>query len=175
MKVIFCYYTLMETTEVDGTVYDVDKIKLYAVDLPVEPVAIDQLKDQLGPGHTYWLDRDGNKLGPHDLLVDWHAAQQRPVWRDHVESVKRADLTNPIFIMKKTGIVFDGMHRLTKAYLQNEETILAKLFEALPGDAVVPQHSYPNNFLMRSAILIVMACSKIRGSTSRMWAIWFKR
>lgn len=165
----------METTEVDGKVYNVDKIKKFAANLPVELISIEQLSEQLGPGHTYWLDRDGNKLGPHDLLTDWEAAQQRRVWHDHVESVKRADLTSPIFIMKKTGIVFDGMHRLTKAYLQNEEAIPAKLFEILPDDAVVPQHSYPNNFLMRSAILIVMACSKIRGSTSRMWAIWFKR
>jgi hypothetical protein len=92
----------------------------------------------VGEGHYFWEDRNGMKLGPAQILKDWEAAQQNPAWTDHVESIKRANLNNPIWAMKD-GLVFDGMHRLTRAFIDKVAKVKIKIFEELPESAVIKQ------------------------------------
>ena len=125
-----------ETTKVGGKIYNVELLEALAEKVEAEPVPLEELREAVAEGHYYWIDRDGEKLGPHQLLQDWEAAQKNPAWADHVETVRRADLTNPIWVTENE-FVFNGMHRLTRAFLDGAETIMARRFRELPKEAVV--------------------------------------
>jgi hypothetical protein len=126
-----------ETTSVGGVVYDVDALRYHAEQLPVEEVPIVIFQEWVGPDHRYWIDRNGEPLGPHDVLSDWEAAVRNPAWADHVATIQRADLTVPIWVHEQSGHVFDGMHRLTRALLDQRPTILVRTFRSLPDAARV--------------------------------------
>ncbi len=49
----------------------------------------------------------------------------------HMKAVLKADLTKPI-ILDPEGWVIDGRHRIAKAILNNQETVLAVRFEDYP-------------------------------------------
>ena len=126
---------LHETTSVDGVVYDVHKMYEYAETLPVLSVETAKFKDALGVEHKYWLDRKGGMLGPYDLLQDWPSALKNPDWADHIATIMLSNKDATIWIYGKTGLVFNGIHRLTKAVLDGENKIKAQIFETLPEDA----------------------------------------
>jgi len=50
---------------------------------------------------------------------------------DHMKLVNKTDLIFPI-ILSQTGAVMDGMHRVVKAYVQEESTIKAVQFTTDP-------------------------------------------
>lgn len=127
----------METTQVAGFIYNVDLLKSYAVQLPVETVSLDLLRGAVGQGHTYWIDTEGHNLGPFQILQDWQHAQMQTAWQHHVDTIKRANLEDPIWIMRNDGAVFDGMHRLTRAFLDDASTIKVIFFEELPESAII--------------------------------------
>lgn len=127
----------METTSFNGKTYDIAILKQTAEHLPIEQIAVETLKEQVSDEHTYWLDRDGHKLGPFHFLKDWEAAKNTPAWQDHAATIEKADLAQPLFIMRDSGIVIDGMHRLTKAFLDHKTTLPAQYFDELPTDAQV--------------------------------------
>lgn len=128
-----------ETTSVQGKVYNVELLESSASKLEAQEMPLDQLAEAVAEGHYYWEDREGKKLGPADILKDWEAAQANEAWTDHVKTIKRANLANPIW-QDKEGFVFNGMHRLTKAFLDAAPTILVKRFETLPEEAEVKEN-----------------------------------
>jgi hypothetical protein len=77
------------------------------------------------------MDRAGQRLGTHEILQDWENAQKIEAWADHVASIRRADLSKPIW-MTADGHVFDGVHRLCRAVLENQPTIKARIMTELP-------------------------------------------
>lgn len=125
-----------ETTSVGGKFYNVERLEAFAELIMATDVPLEELREAVAEGHYYWIDRNGNKLGPYQLLQDWEAAQQNEAWADHVATVRRADLNNPIWI-SKDGYIFNGTHRLTRAFLDAKETIKARRFTELPKDAEV--------------------------------------
>ncbi len=125
----------IETTEVNGVVYAVDDLKNYADKLPSQEIDTVTLRAAIAEGRDYWIDRKGNTLGPYTIMKNWEAAQQKPEWSDHVTTIKNADLENPIW-MTIDGFVFDGMHRLTRAFIERKEKIKVKIFNSLPNTGI---------------------------------------
>ena len=124
-----------ETTDVAGKTYDVAELTPYAEQLPVEEVPTESLLDAVGPDHKYWVDTKGEPFGPHEILKDWDAALVNPRWREHVETISRADLNDPIWIHRGTGLVFNGVHRLTRAIHDGQQTIKVRFFKEMPDIA----------------------------------------
>ncbi|MBI4022691.1 ParB N-terminal domain-containing protein [Candidatus Berkelbacteria bacterium] len=127
---------MTETTSIAGTVYRIADLRPIADRLPTVEVAIGQLREAAGPGHTYWIDRAGHHIGPDDLLKDWEAAKRHPDWADHVATIEQADLTDPIWLYED-GSIIDGVHRLTRALRDGVEQVPVKYFQAsdLPKEA----------------------------------------
>ena len=125
-----------DTFRIGETLYNLEVVRTCASALPVVQVELNQLRGAVSEGQCYWQDRDGEFFGPFELLQDWVAAKHNPLWHSHVEIIERADLTDPLFITKE-GIVFDGMHRLTRAFLEKKQRINAAIFDALPDKAIV--------------------------------------
>jgi hypothetical protein len=126
----------METTRIGKTLYDVDKIRHFAEKIPTIEIDTKLLENSLIKGHYFWEDINGNKLGPYQILLDWEIAQNNPNWLKHIESIKRADLNNPVWITNEY-VVFDGMHRLTKAFIEKVPRIKVKIFTQLPPSAII--------------------------------------
>lgn len=120
-----------ETTSIGGREYTISELREHVEKFPEEDVPLDSLRAAVGPGHVYWIDRDGMPLAPAQIIEDWEAAQKVEAWADHVESIKRADFSKPIWVMVD-GSVFDGVHRLTRAVLDNRTTIKARIVTSLP-------------------------------------------
>jgi len=57
-------------------------------------------------------------------------------WAGHVVVIKKANLEIPIWVTGD-GLVFNGMHRLTKAFLENIPHIKVKVFNQLPESAII--------------------------------------
>src|SRR5205814_1564419 len=106
----------IETSRVGDKLYNVDLLVKYADKLPIEIVPTDSLKDAVGEGYKYWLDKDNEMFGPSAILKDWEDAKNNPLWIDHIKSIENANLDNPIWL-SPDGFVFDGMHRLTRAFI----------------------------------------------------------
>lgn len=117
-----------ETTAINGVVYANAEFDSVAEQVPNVEIPLNQLAGAVSEGHDYWVDADGNDFGPADILRDWAVAQQNEAWIHHIESIKRADFSKPIWIKMPEGHVFDGVHRLTRAFIDQRPTILAKLF-----------------------------------------------
>ena len=121
----------VETTQVGGKVYEIDKLRHFAEGLPTLELPLEDVSEAVGEGHVYWIDRNGEQLAPFRIIQNWLAAQKNEAWKDHVDSIKRADLDSPIW-MTRDGHVFDGVHRLTRAVIENRPTIKVRIFDALP-------------------------------------------
>ena len=129
-----------ETTKVNGIIYDVRKLTALAEQLPIQEAPIEQFRSIASPGHHYWMDINGQPLGPYDILQDWEAAQNNPAWAEHVATIKRANLDRPLWVTKDEESdhdVFNGLHRLTRAFLNMAPTVKTRVFETLPEDAKV--------------------------------------
>lgn len=124
-----------ETTNYNGKTYNVEGLFDFADTLPVHEIPLEQLTEAVGSGHKYWEDTEGQSFGPSVLLDDWPAAQQNPKWQEHVKNIKAANLDYPIWVGEH-GEVFNGVHRLTKAFLDNLPTIKVRYFKKLPSEAL---------------------------------------
>lgn len=93
--------------------WDVDRLVQLSKDFPRVRVALDSI---------------------HELDEPFAGPDERPSWRavlEHMRLVRDADLAYPI-ILSARGEVMDGRHRIVKAALQNEATILAVRFTTDP-------------------------------------------
>lgn len=127
-----------ETTKVNGVIYDVRKLEALAEQLPIQEAPTEQFRVIASPGHHYWMDKNGQPLGPYDILQNWEAAQNNPAWSEHVATIKRANLDRPLWVTKDVESdhdVFNGLHRLTRAFIDKTPTVKIRVFENLPEDA----------------------------------------
>lgn len=95
---------------------------------------------------NYWHDSRSNWLSPQDIItackdVDdpYQLIKDEALdsgLREHIKKVLDADYVEyPIITIN--GVVVDGMHRLTKAFIDGIENIDVKDFEKLPSSVVV--------------------------------------
>ena len=96
-----------------------DNKKLWALDVPVEEMDIDEFLWILDI--PFWEDKDGNiVITPNEVINN---LDKYPYHRD---KIKNSDTFYPIDIMKnKKGkwLTLDGLHRLVKMFLNKESKI----------------------------------------------------
>jgi len=124
------------TSEYGNKVYDIYALRNYAESLPVEIIPIESLSEAVGPEYTYWLDQNGVMFGPSEILKDWEVAQSNPLWQEHISKLKRVNIDTPIWLAPD-GTVFDGVHRLTRAFIEGVKEIKVRKFKEIPESAIV--------------------------------------
>lgn len=60
-----------------------------------------------------WQDSKGNPISPNMVL------NNMKLFENHANNILLADLHFPIFISEDMKTIYDGMHRLAKAFLEN--------------------------------------------------------
>lgn len=131
------------TAEYDGKVINIDKLIALAESMPNKDVPIERFQTCLE--QNYWFDIQGQWIGPSDIVnacrgdaavINWgRAIEQNPTLAHEIEKVRSAELTYPILVINDT--VIDGMHRLTKAVLENRSTICIRSFSAIPSEVII--------------------------------------
>ena len=94
--------------------WDVDRLVRLSRDLPVRAVPLTEIRE---------------------LDEAFFGADEPPTWRAfaaHVRLVNEAELAYPI-IRSADGAVMDGMHRVTRAWVQGQQTIDAVQFDVDPS------------------------------------------
>jgi len=99
-----------------GRIWLVSRIWELSKELPVQELPVAPLVEQ------YW---DRNIWFSRGSALTWGNVV------DHCGGIMRADLSYPI-VLRSDGFLFDGAHRLAKAYLTNQPTIKAVQFEVDP-------------------------------------------
>src|SRR5215469_1244303 len=98
--------------------------RLHALELPVKTLPVSALAVHLTL--PYWrLGDEPFQLTPRDVMNDpaRYVEQYRRTWQ--------ADLTYPIILCDRAGkppMILDGVHRLLKAVLLGQTTIVARVF-----------------------------------------------
>jgi hypothetical protein len=123
----------------DGTVINVDiyKLRQYAPSLVSRHESIECFSEYVErtEDNAGWRLKDGTRFGPADFLEGWFRVVRNPrLWKELVR-ILRADLSYPIWLYR--GSLFDGYHRLTKAYILGKKTILVQEWESLPQEAFI--------------------------------------
>ena len=95
--------------------WDVDKLILLSKDLAVQQVPISTIKELDEP---HWYGGEGDVATCRSIVA-------------HIRLIQEADLSYPI-ILSAEGRVMDGMHRVSKASLQEQQTIAAVQFAETP-------------------------------------------
>lgn len=128
----------------NGTAYDVYKLIEVARMLPEETVAL-ELFQQLKDERQCWTDLNDHWLGPGNILAlaekydcCWEAMVLANLdWAPHVLQVRDAQYDRyPLLVVGESHVI-DGMHRLTKAWLDRTMTIKIKRFAELPHEALI--------------------------------------
>ncbi len=62
-------------------------------------------------------------------LTPWDVINEIPGSASHRRRIENVDMEHPILVFKKNGkwLIIDGVHRLVKAYLNGQQTILVKI------------------------------------------------
>ncbi len=155
-----------ETTQVASISYDVGKLEEYLeTHLPKpEPVEVGlnnlRLSTAVEEGNKYWDVPDSNEnIGPSHFLKKWHEQksensdltvdeflenlkQTEPTWIEHILSIQNAqdNMDKPIWMHSNPShhpFPFDGMHRLTRAYLEGRSSIPVIFWDRLPDNAII--------------------------------------
>jgi hypothetical protein len=104
------------TRTINGQKYEWNVYHLWekAKELPQKAIEIESLKE---------VDK-----------VMWFNEKRKPTLKrvvEHMKRIKEADLSIPI-ILNSDGTLMDGGHRVARAILENQKTILAVQFEEMP-------------------------------------------
>jgi len=96
-----------------------DDRKLWALEVPVEEMNIDELRWIMDV--PFWEDDDGNiVITPNEVI------QNMDRYPDHRDRIQNADNSFPLDVMKnKKGewLTLDGLHRLVKQILEGRKTV----------------------------------------------------
>ena len=116
---------MVQTFSDDKKIYSVDMMFAY-LDLFEYPIVNFEVKKLL---HTLeykgWGDPAKNiYYSPNDVLNN----PNNKKYANEIKRIKEADLSYPIIIYKNN--IVDGVHRLTKAHLENKKTIKAYIFKS---------------------------------------------
>jgi hypothetical protein len=93
--------------------WDVDRLVQLSKDLPRKLIPLSDL---------------------HELDRPWVGDDEKPTWRslvEHIRLIEEADLSHAI-ILSARGEVMDGRHRIAKAALQNQPSVIAVQFTSDP-------------------------------------------
>ena len=116
--------TTMQTFSNEKYIYSVDMmfayINLFKKNLEVESIPVDEIKNALE--FKGWGDPRKKLYSPKDVL------KNPKKYPDEVKRIENADLKYPIIMFENPGFIVDGVHRLTKAVLENKKTIRAYVF-----------------------------------------------
>lgn len=102
-----------------GFDFDWDEKKVWALDLPIEDMDINELTWHFDIPFL-WTRPDGYyDLKPIDVLGNPEK------YKDEYDRTMSADLSHPIDIMRWRGrwLILDGLHRLMKASLEGQKTV----------------------------------------------------
>jgi len=124
-----------QTADFGDHVLDVYKLIDLAKDLDVLEIDIppvENFKDD-----ACWNDENGKKLKPYEIVQEYinkpdiySIIEKHPEWRKHIEKIMEANYEDiPIILIDDQ--VMDGMHRLTRAWIDGVEKVKAKKFEHL--------------------------------------------
>ena len=155
--------TRHESTTVGNENYDVIFLENFLTDhpdlFPVTELSLSdsRLQDAVSEGNTYWGTKSGEKLGPFDFLKLWEEQSTKdesltvdlflenlkithPDWIEHIRSIQFADnnLSRPIWLYADANhhpYPFDGMHRLTRAFLNRNQSIKVIEWKSIPDEA----------------------------------------
>lgn len=130
--------------DINGKIYDVYKLIEFAK--TIEPKTIPIVTFDNSKESKFWNVEGDQRIGPSDIIValeggeqetDWEGlVKKHPKWEEHIESIRNADYeTYPILYTEK-DLVVDGMHRLTKAWIDKAEEIKAKWLGELPDSTL---------------------------------------
>lgn len=133
------------TAEFEGKTIDV--YKLIRLAEQVEPIPIPVAQFENTKQNNYWHDSHGQWLGPQDVIDAVNGVEDPYTLlhdesidielRRHIKKVLDSDYNSyPIIIIK--GEVKDGMHRLTKAFIDCADSIDVKNFDNLPDGLIFP-------------------------------------
>lgn len=157
--------TRQESTTVDSANYDIVKLEQLLEENPelARPMEVElsdpRINNSLAEGNTYWGTKSGEALGPAHFIKLWNKAKalnsettvdqflkdlkiSHPDWIDHIISIELAEdrLDRPIWLYNDSQThphPFDGMHRLTRAYLENKPSVPALIWSNLPEEAKI--------------------------------------
>lgn len=109
----------MPLPEILDTGFKTDEPKLWAVDIPVEEIAISEIEYNLD---IPYLEQEGTEdwnLTPRMLIENFDKEFS------HAKKVNEVDLNYPIdiYFHKNKWIILDGIHRFTKAIYLGLKTI----------------------------------------------------
>ncbi len=158
-----------ETTTVGNANYDVVYLEKFLADtpelnFPVEmPLSDRRLQEAVSEGNTYWATKSGEKLGPSHFIELWneqksvdasmsvdafleHLKISHQDWIEHIQSIQFAgqNLDRPIWLYSDEqahSYPFDGMHHLTRAYLEGNASIKVIEWKELPEKAKLESNS----------------------------------
>ena len=113
--------------------FRVDEHKVMRLDLPVEEILISEL---IHNADICYLEKEGTddwNLSPNDLSRNF----DREI--THAKRVKGVDLSYPICIYNfdDQWIILDGVHRFTKAIMDDKKTILVKKVPSKLIDTII--------------------------------------
>ncbi|KKT01288.1 MAG: hypothetical protein UW07_C0040G0013 [Candidatus Nomurabacteria bacterium GW2011_GWF2_43_8] len=125
----------------NGLEVDVYRLIHLAENVPVVEVSVEELSRALR--ESCWSDENGKRISPTKVMKKYEEAnrnvesihKQYPEIAKHVRQIIHADLSHPIILFE--GRVVDGIHRLTKAVLQGDRTVKAKILDSIPEDAIL--------------------------------------
>lgn len=138
--------TTRHTFRVDENLYDVHKLIGAAEGLPVEIVPLSIFAGQEDET-ACWTDKKDKLLGPKQLLdlaakydADFNAMILANIdWAQHIVSVRDADYEEYPLLVVGDNNVIDGMHRLTRAWINKETEIKIRRFDKIPPEAEIKE------------------------------------
>lgn len=129
---------------INEKVYDVYKLIELAKTIEPKIVPI-ELFDENKHG-KHWEITENVRIGPSDIIdsleetagsIDWDdLLKKHPEWKEHIESIRDGDYEKYPIMYTGEDVIVDGMHRLTKAWIDRVEKIKTKWLEELPDSAV---------------------------------------
>ena len=130
--------------DINGKIYDV--YKLIELAKTIEPKMVPIATFDNNKESTFWNAADGSRIEPSDIIdaigentesVDWeNLIKKYPDWEEHIESIRNADYEKHPILYTHKDVVVDGMHRLTKAWIDKIEEIKTRWLEELPDSAL---------------------------------------
>lgn len=118
---------------------DIHKLRPHALILPSKRVKLELFRSFIDDTeeNNRWGNERGGKFGPALLLQRFADDNLDDELKGHVIRICEADLSFPIWMFQ--GQIIDGLHRLTKAFVQEEKDILVQEWETIPDEAVLKE------------------------------------
>lgn len=110
---------LPKVIEEVGFDFNWDEKKVWALNLPVEEIDINELTWHFDVPFLWTKPNGYYDLKPSEVLAN---PEQ---YKDEYERTMKADLSHPIDVMEWRGhwLILDGLHRLMKASIQGQEKV----------------------------------------------------